>query len=117
MATILLYNSSREVGIDDYPEELLVTLRRAVEDIQARNAWQPGDAVRLIFHVFKPLRDVEAQAVKRLIERLTDFRVEFAFLHGVRITIRWPLTCKKRERRTGDRQSTGSAERLGRTRP
>lgn len=77
----LLYNSSREVDIDDYPEELLNTLRRAVGDIQARNAWQPGDAVRLIFHVFKPLRDVEAQAVKHLIKRLTDFRVEFAFLH------------------------------------
>ena len=32
--------------------------------------------------LFKPLRDVEAQAVKRLIEQLTDFRVEFAFLHA-----------------------------------
>jgi hypothetical protein len=77
----LLYNRSREVDIDDYPEELLTTLRRTVGDIQARNAWQPGDAVRLIFHVFKPLRDVEAQAVKSLIEQLTNFRVEFAFLH------------------------------------
>ena len=77
----LLYNSSREVDIDDYPAELLATLRRAVGEIQARNAWQSGDPVRLIFHVFKPLRDAEAQAVKHLVEQLTDFRVEFAFLH------------------------------------
>jgi hypothetical protein len=50
--------------------------------VRNRNAWQPGDAVRLVFHVFKPLKDIEAQAVKRLVEGLvSDCCVEFAFLH------------------------------------
>jgi len=78
----LLYNSSREVDFEDYPDELLSTLRVAVDQIRLRNAWQPGDSIRLIFHVFKPLKDVEAQAVKRLVSGLADqFKVEFAFLH------------------------------------
>lgn len=79
--TYLLYNTSREVDFDDYPAELLTTLKASVEQIRLRNAWQPGDSVRLIFHVFKPLRDVEAQAVKALVEHLVDFQVEFAFIH------------------------------------
>ncbi len=77
----LLYNNSREVDFDDYPDELLNTLRTAIEQVRVRNAWQTGDAVRLVFHVFKPLRDVEARAVKRVVEQLADFEVEFAFLH------------------------------------
>jgi hypothetical protein len=78
----LLYNSSREVDFADYPDALLSTLHDAIRQIQLRNAWQPGDAVRLIFHVFKPLKDVEAQAVKRLVESLIgEYDVQFAFLH------------------------------------
>jgi hypothetical protein len=77
----LLYSTSREVPFDEYPNELLTSLRTAVEQIKVRNAWQQGDDVRLIFHVFKPLKDLEARAVKQLVEGLVDFRVEFAFLH------------------------------------
>lgn len=77
----LLSNTSREVEYEAYPEELLTTLRATIEDIRLRNAWQPDDPVRLIFHVYKPLKDAEAQAVKQLVEQLTDFQVEFAFLH------------------------------------
>ncbi len=77
----LLYNSSHEVNYNDYPDELLATLRTVIEQIQRRNAWQPGDTIRLIFHVFKPLKDAEVQAVKQLVSQLIDFKVEFAFLH------------------------------------
>lgn len=78
----LLSNTSREAPLDRYPEELLATLRATVEQIKARNAWQPGDSIRLVFHVFKPLKDVEAQAVKQLVEGLvSDYQVEFAFVH------------------------------------
>jgi hypothetical protein len=78
----LLHNTSREVPYDDYAGALLSTLTASIENIRARNAWQPGDRVRLIFHVFKPFRDVEAQAVKELVTALAaDYTVEFAFLH------------------------------------
>jgi len=78
----LLHNTSREVPYDEYPDELLATLRATLDWVRARNAWQTGDAIRLVFHVFKPLKDIEAQAVKRLVEGLVDdYHVEFAFLH------------------------------------
>lgn len=77
----LLYNTSREVAYDDYPAELLRTLEETVEQVRRRNAWQVGDAVRLVFHVFKPLQYTEAQAVKELVAVLTDFEVQFAFVH------------------------------------
>ncbi|GLW84802.1 hypothetical protein Aglo02_24420 [Actinokineospora globicatena] len=79
----LLSNTSREADYADYPRELLRSLTECIEDIKARNAWQRGDELRLVFHVFKPLQDVEAQAVKELVERLANqyAKVEFAFVH------------------------------------
>lgn len=79
----ILSNTSREADYKRYPEELLRVLRICIEDVKKRNAWQPDDAIRLIFHVFKALKDTEAEAVKRLVTALlTEFRsVEFAFVH------------------------------------
>jgi hypothetical protein len=78
----ILSNTSREADYERYPEELLRALRVCVDDVKKRNAWQPEDAVRLIFHVFKALKDTEAEAVKRLVKGLlAEFRsVEFAFV-------------------------------------
>jgi hypothetical protein len=79
----LLSNRSKEADYEAYPRELLRSLETCIEDVRARNGWQPGDALRLIFHVFKPLRDTEAQAVKLLVGKLADqyAKVEFAFVH------------------------------------
>ncbi|MET9225827.1 Piwi domain-containing protein [Lentzea sp. NPDC003310] len=79
----LLSNTSREADYDDYPQELLRSLTDAVNAVRDRNIWRSGDKVRLVFHVFKPIKDVEATAVKELVERLTSehIEVEFAFLH------------------------------------
>jgi len=54
-----------------------------LDDVKARNGWQPQDTIRLIFHFFKDLKDAEAQAVKTLVQSLTTeyAGVEFAFLH------------------------------------
>jgi hypothetical protein len=81
----ILSNTSREADYQDYPRELLRALRECIGEVQKRNAWQPDDAIRLIFHVFKPLPKTEAEAVKALVkELLADFRgVEFAFIHVV----------------------------------
>jgi len=79
----LLSNTSREAEYDRYPEELLRALRDCIQEIKQRNGWQPDDAIRLIFHIFKPFKDAEADAVKSLVdELLAEFRtVEYAFLH------------------------------------
>ncbi|WP_405971770.1 hypothetical protein OG496_19380 [Streptomyces sp. NBC_00988] len=79
----LLSNTSREADYDDYPRELLRSLTDCIDTIRNRNAWQRSDELRLVFHVFKPLKDIEATAVKELVQRLTQTyaRVEFAFVH------------------------------------
>ncbi|MDI6809884.1 MAG: Piwi domain-containing protein [Candidatus Eisenbacteria bacterium] len=78
----LLYNLTREVLFENYQEALLQSLKNAIDEIKARYAWQKGDSVRLIFHQsFKKFKDAEAQAVKDLVDSLTDFQVEYAFVH------------------------------------
>jgi hypothetical protein len=79
----ILSNTSREADYEQYPEELLRALRVCIDEVKKRNGWEPEAAIRLVFHVFKPLKDTEADAVKRLVTGLlTEFRaVEFAFLH------------------------------------
>lgn len=79
----LLSNTSQEADYDEYANALLESLRECINDIKVRNAWQKGDELRLIFHVFKPLKDAEALAVKKLVEQLARqyAKVEFAFIH------------------------------------
>ena len=76
-----LHTVSKAVSFDNYSEEMLVSLRSSLERVRKDRNWQKGERVRLIFHAFKPLRDTEANAVKRLAEELSDFQLEFAFLH------------------------------------
>jgi hypothetical protein len=78
----LLSNQSREADYADYPAELLRSLESCIGYVRERNGWQPEDALRLIFHVFKPLKDIEARAVKDLARKLAGeyAKVEFAFL-------------------------------------
>jgi hypothetical protein len=78
----LIWGATREVEFEHYTEALLESLRTTVKYVQQHNAWQEGDRVRLVFHVYKRLRDCEVQAIKSLVRELTNknFNVEFAFL-------------------------------------
>ncbi|WP_034270603.1 argonaute/piwi family protein [Actinospica robiniae] len=79
----LLSNASHQTTYEHYPQELLRTLKSCIRDVESRDGWQRDDTIRLIFHVFKPLKDAEAQAVKGLVEQLTSryAGIDFAFLH------------------------------------
>jgi Piwi domain len=75
-------NVSKDAPYEQYPEQLLRSLQTCINDVKARNAWQPQDTIRLIVHVFKPLKDREARAVKDLVDDLTRqyTGVDYAFL-------------------------------------
>jgi hypothetical protein len=79
----LLESRTRAVPYADYPSAMRATLERAVTNVRGDQNWQPHDSVRLVFHVFKPLRDAEVDAVKTVVERLGIPDVEFAFVHVV----------------------------------
>lgn len=78
----LLSSLSRECKYDDYPEVLYESTTQVLREIKRRNGWETGDTVRVVFHIFKPLKNIEvAEIIKRSVDEVgADQSVEFAFL-------------------------------------
>jgi hypothetical protein len=78
----LVWGLTREAAFEDYPTALLESLRTVISYVQTQHNWQYGERVRLVFHVYKRLKDSEVEAVKRLVNELVAdrFTVEYAFL-------------------------------------
>lgn len=70
----------REVTFDGYFDALLDNLRASLETVASDYGWRDGDSVRLVFHVFKPIRAVEAEVVARLVSEYPQYNVTFAFV-------------------------------------
>ncbi|OQX69557.1 MAG: hypothetical protein B6A08_04350 [Sorangiineae bacterium NIC37A_2] len=77
----LLESRTRAVPFSEYGSAMLQAVRAAVERVRSDFAWSSGDPVRLVFHAFKPMKDVEAQAVRSLMNELAIPHAEYAFLH------------------------------------
>jgi hypothetical protein len=77
-----VWGLTREVEFDEYAEALLENLRMTIRHIREKNDWQQGDSVRLIFHVYKPLKYKEIEAIKQLVSDLVldQYEVKFAFI-------------------------------------
>ena len=78
----LLSHVSKDCTYDEYPSVLEDTTERILQDIKQRNGWNPGDNVRLIFHSYKPLKNIEiAEITKRAALAVgKEQTIEFAFL-------------------------------------
>jgi hypothetical protein len=78
----LLSNVSRECSYAEYPALLKSSTLDILRDIRSRNGWQRGDTVRLVFHAYKPLKNIEvAEIVAECIKELgTEQTIQFAFL-------------------------------------
>ncbi len=78
----LLANNTQEVSSEQYIDALTASLHETVNELRSRFGWKPRDRVRFIFHQsFKKYKDVEAEAVKRFAASLSDFDVQYAFVH------------------------------------
>ncbi len=77
----LLESRTRAVPFSEYGGAMLDAVRSAVQKVRADFAWATGDPVRLVFHAFKPVKDIEAQAVHSLMAELEIPHAEYAFLH------------------------------------
>ncbi len=73
-------NRSQAVPYEKFETELTATLRTTVDTVSRDMNWQDGDHVRLVFHAFKPFRDIEAKAVKALMQDLGQYDVDYAFV-------------------------------------
>ena len=76
----LLSNNAKDVPYDEYFEELLENLTEAFDKLEQEQGWQSSDTIRLIFHIFKPIKNVEFEVVSELIRRYTRFSIQFAFV-------------------------------------
>jgi hypothetical protein len=70
----------RSVPYKDYFDELLKALKASIETLAQEYAWEQGDSVRIVFHIFKPIKHVEADVVARLVESFPQFKILFAFV-------------------------------------
>lgn len=69
------------VPFEDYSAALTETLKGTIIRVRDEDNWKSTDRVRLIFHMFKPAKDVEADAIKAAVEALDLDNVTYAFLH------------------------------------
>jgi hypothetical protein len=78
----IVWGLTREVEFAEYADALLESLRTTINHIRTVNSWQGGDQVRLIFHVYKPLKHREIDSVKALVKEMLadEYRVEYAFV-------------------------------------
>ncbi len=71
---------SKEVAYQDYFNELLLSLKGSIDAISKEQGWNENEIVRIIFHVFKPMKDLEVEVVARLIEQFPQFEIKFSFV-------------------------------------
>jgi len=78
----LLSNVSRMCQYADYSAVLRRSTLDILQEIKERNGWRPGDTVRIVFHIYKSLHNVEvAQIMAECVEALCgEQNTEFAFL-------------------------------------
>jgi hypothetical protein len=77
----LLSDRTNVVPFEEYSGALTDTLRTTIQRVREEDNWRNTDRVRLIFHMFKPAKDVEAEAIKKAVEDLALENVTYAFLH------------------------------------
>ncbi|NLY82786.1 MAG: hypothetical protein GX078_08515 [Clostridiales bacterium] len=78
----ILSNKSREVEFDEYFDTLLSSLKLVMNEVSEHEGWTKGDNVRLIFHCFKPFKNKEAQAIKKVVDDLNkEYNVLYSFIH------------------------------------
>lgn len=76
----LMSGDIKDVTYEEYFGELLASLRQSLDSLSKQYAWKENSTVRLIFHIFKPLKNIEFDVVKELIKEFPQFQVQFAFV-------------------------------------
>lgn len=76
----LLGDKVKDVSFENYFEELLKSLKQSIERLSFAQGWSEGDTVRLIFHIFKPIKNVEFDVISQLIKDIPQYKIKFAFV-------------------------------------
>lgn len=76
----LLGEKIKDVKYEDYFDELLKSLDESIDWISEEQGWREGDTVRLLFHIFKPIKNIEFDVISKLIKKKSTFKIQFAFI-------------------------------------
>lgn len=76
----LLGDKVKDVPFESYFEELLKSLKQSIQRLSTEQGWNDGDTVRLIFHIFKPIKNVEFDVISQLIKEIAQYKIKFAFV-------------------------------------
>ncbi|MDR6563196.1 MULTISPECIES: Piwi domain-containing protein [unclassified Arcicella] len=76
----LLGDKVKDVSFENYFEELLKSLKQSIQRLSSEQGWSDGDTVRLIFHIFKPIKNVEFDVISQLIKDIPQYKIKFAFV-------------------------------------
>lgn len=76
----LLGDKVKDVSFENYFEELLKSLKHSIQRLSSAQGWSDGDTVRLIFHIFKPIKNVEFDVISQLIKDIPQYKIKFAFV-------------------------------------
>ncbi len=76
----LLGDKVKDVAFENYFEELLKSLKQSIQRLSTEQGWSDGDTVRLIFHIFKPIKNTEFDVISQLVRDITQYKIKFAFV-------------------------------------
>ena len=65
---------------NEYFYELLEGLKRSIGHLAEEYGWKQDDNVRLVFHVFKPVKNIEVEVVDQLVRSYPQFHIKHAFV-------------------------------------
>lgn len=78
--TYLFGNKCRDVSYDQYFSELLSNLDTSIKELSKRDGWVSGNTIRIVFHIFKPIKNIEALVVDRLVASYNQYNIKYAFV-------------------------------------
>jgi len=76
----LLADKVKDVAFEDYFTELLKSLKNSIQRLSSEQGWSEGETVRLIFHIFKPIKNTEFDVISQLVREINQFNIKFAFV-------------------------------------
>jgi hypothetical protein len=76
----LANSRTQNVPYEEYFDELLRNLKDMIDRLSNEYNWNNQDRIRLIFHIFKPIKNLEADVVARLVGEYPQYNIRFAFV-------------------------------------
>jgi hypothetical protein len=76
----LLADKVKDVAFENYFTELLKSLKNSIQRLSTEQGWSEGETVRLIFHIFKPIKNTEFDVISQLVREINQYNIKFAFV-------------------------------------